>query len=281
MVKLPNGEEYPKFGIGTWHLGDSQENYQQEKEVIQYALQHGVTLIDTAEMYGNGNSEKLVGDAIQGFDRESFKLVSKVLPQNASKQRMRQSLNASLERLQTDYLDLYLLHWIGQVPLQETIEAFEELKVEGKIKAWGISNFDLEEVASLRNKADGDQNQINQVLYHLGSRGIEVALKPYMDSIGMPVMAYCPMGQGGNLNSGLQHNDTIQAIAKKHQVSEMQVILSFILQQKNTIAIPRTGNLEHMKENIAAQDIKLTSEELDRLDQAFPAPTKRVPLDIE
>ena len=281
MVKLPNGEEYPKFGIGTWHLGDSQENYQQEKEVIQYALQHGVTLIDTAEMYGNGNSEKLVGDAIQGFDRESFKLVSKVLPQNASKQRMRQSVNASLERLQTDYLDLYLLHWIGQVPLQETIEAFEELKAEGKIKAWGISNFDLEEVASLRNKADGDQNQINQVLYHLGSRGIEVALKPYMDSIGMPVMAYCPMGQGGNLNSGLQHNDTIQAIAKKHQVSEMQVILSFILHQQNTIAIPRTGNLEHMKENIAAQDIKLTSEELDRLDQAFPAPTKRVPLDIE
>lgn len=281
MVKLPNGTEYPKFGIGTWHLGDSQESCQQEKETIQYALQQGVTLIDTAEMYGNGNSEKLVGDAIQNFDRESLKLVSKVLPQNASKHKMRKSLEASLKRLRTDYLDLYLLHWIGQVPLQETIEAFEELKAEGKIKAWGISNFDLEEVESLRNKVQGDQNQVNQVLYHLGSRGIEVALKPYMDDIGMPVIAYCPMGQGGKLNASLQHNETIQSIAKKHRVSEMQVILAWILHQENTIAIPRTGNLKHMQENIAAQDIKLTSEELDRLDQAFPVPTKRVPLDIE
>lgn len=281
MVKLPNGEEYPKFGIGTWNLGDSKEKYQEEKEVIEYALQQGVTLIDTAEMYGNGNSEKLVGDATRGFDRKSFKLVSKVLPQNASKQKMRQSLDASLERLQTDYLDLYLLHWIGQVPLQETIEAFEELKAEGKIKAWGISNFDLEEVESLRNKVHGDQSQANQVLYHLGSRGIEVALKPYMDSIGMPIMAYCPMGQGGKLNKNLQHNETIQAIAEKHQVSEMQIILAWVLHQENVIAIPRTGNLEHMKENIAAQEIKLTSEELDRLDQAFPAPQERVTLDIE
>lgn len=281
MVTLPNGEEYPAFGIGTWHLGDSQETYQQEKEVLQFALENGVTLIDTAEQYGDGNAEKLVGDAIQGFERDSFKLVSKVMPQNAGKQQMRESLEASLERLQTDYLDLYLLHWRGQTPLAESIAAFEELKAEGKIKAWGVSNFDVEDLEELRAAENGDQSQLNQVLYHLGSRGIEVALKPEMDDNGMPVMAYCPMGQGGKLNQDLQNNETIQAIAEAHQVSEMQIILAWVLQQENVLAIPRTSKLDHMKDNIAAQDIRLTEEELADLDQAFPAPSERVPLDIE
>lgn len=281
MVQLPNGEEYPIFGIGTWYLGDSEETYEQEKAVIQYALQHGVTLIDTAEMYGNGKAEKLVGDAIQGFDRESFKIVSKVLPQNAGKQNMRRSLEASLKRLQTDYLDLYLLHWRGRVPLEETVAAFEELKAEGKIKAWGVSNFDVEDLEELRQEPNGEQGQLNQVLYHLGSRGIEVALKPYMEQKGMPVMAYCPMGQGGALNKKMRHNETIQTIAKEHYISDMQVILAWVLHQKNVIAIPRTSKLEHMKENIAAQKIRFTEAELSKLNQVFPAPAERVPLDIE
>lgn len=281
MVQLPNGEEYPIFGIGTWYLGDSEETYEQEKAVIQYALQHGVTLIDTAEMYGNGKAEKLVGDAIQGFDRESFKIVSKVLPQNAGKQNMRRSLEASLKRLQTDYLDLYLLHWRGRVPLEETVAAFEELKAEGKIKAWGVSNFDVEDLEELRQEPNGEQGQLNQVLYHLGSRGIEVALKPYMEQKGMPVMAYCPMGQGGALNKKMRHNETIQTIAKEHHISDMQVILAWVLHQKNVVAIPRTSKLEHMKENIAAQKIRFTEAELSKLNQVFPAPAERVPLDIE
>lgn len=281
MVQLPNGEEYPIFGIGTWYLGDSEETYEQEKAVIQYALQHGVTLIDTAEMYGNGKAEKLVGDAIQGFDRESFKIVSKVLPQNAGKQNMRRSLEASLKRLQTEYLDLYLLHWRGRVPLEETVAAFEELKAEGKIKAWGVSNFDVEDLEELRQEPNGEQGQLNQVLYHLGSRGIEVALKPYMEQKGMPVMAYCPMGQGGALNKKMRHNETIQTIAKEHHISDMQVILAWVLHQKNVVAIPRTSKLEHMKENIAAQKIRFTEAELSKLNQVFPAPAERVPLDIE
>lgn len=281
MVKLPNGESYPKFGIGTWYLGESQETYQQEKEAIQFALKNDVRLIDTAEQYGNGNAERLVGDAIQGFDRKSFKLVSKVMPQNAGRQLMRKSLEASLKRLQTDYLDLYLLHWRGRMPLWESIEAFEELKAEGKIKAWGVSNFDVEDLEELRSTTNGDQSQINQVLYHLGSRGIEVALKPYMEGLNMPIMAYSPMGQGGKLNQDLQNNETIQAIANTHNISEVQVILAWVLHQENVLAIPRTGKVKHMKDNIAARDIKLTAEELAKLNQAFPAPRKRVPLDME
>ncbi|RLK62764.1 aldo/keto reductase [Atopobacter sp. AH10] len=281
MLHLPNGEVYPNFGIGSWYLGENTARWEEERDCIRYAIENGVNLIDTAEMYGDGRAESLIGQAIKGVERDSLLIVSKVYPWNASLEQMKKSCLASLERLGTDYLDMYLLHWPGNIPLEETVQAFEDLKKEGLIRAWGVSNFDVEDMEALEKVADGDQCQINQVLYHLASRGIEYALKPTLDRKGIPLMAYCPLGQAGRLKKDLLTDPSIQMVADRHGVSRYQVLLAFILNQEQMMAIPRTGNIEHMADNLKARELRLSKEDYALLDQAFPAPDHRVALDTE
>lgn len=271
----------PKLGIGTWFLGEKASAEKEELAALQYALDRGVTIIDTAEMYGNGKAERLVGKAIQPFNRDKLYLISKVLPSNANKKRMEASLDASLKALQSDYLDLYLYHWRGGTPLSETVSELERLKSKGKIKAWGVSNFDLEDMEELLALPAGSHCQANEVLYHLGSRGIEYCLKPFQDQHHIPTIAYCPLAQAGSLQRKLLHNKSLPDIAQALNINIYQLLLAFTLAQSNMISIPRTGQVTHMKELIAAQDIKLTPDIMEQLNKLFPAPQHRLPLDIQ
>ena len=280
-IMLADGTYIGNLGIGTWYMGDYPENRKEEIECIRYAIDHGVTTIDTAEMYGSGRSESLVGEAIKGYPRESLFLISKVLPNNAGRRNIFKACDATLKRLGTDYLDLYLLHWRGMIPFEETIECMEELKRMGKIRRWGVSNMDIEEMREITDITDGDQCQVNQVLYHLGSRGIEYSLKPFTDSKNIPTIAYCPLAQGGRLRKQLLGSAAVKKVSQKHNITPMQVLLCFTLSQENMISIPKAATLAHMKENIACLDITLDQEDLDMLNKEFPAPTRKMPLDIE
>ncbi len=271
----------PHLGIGTWFLGENPKTEKEELTALQFALDNGITIIDTAEMYGNGKAETLVSKAIQPFTRDNLYLISKVLPSNANTKRLENSLDASLKRMKTDYLDLYLYHWRGATPLSETIEILENMKDKGKIKQWGVSNFDLEDMEELLDLPNGENCAANQVLYHLGSRGIEYCLKPFQDRKHIPTIAYCPLAQAGSLNRSLLKHPTLQAISHELNINCYQLLLCFTLAQNNMISIPRTGKLEHMKQLVACQQIKLTKEHLELLDKLFPAPTHRLPLDME
>lgn len=273
--------DFGPLGVGTWYLGDNQETRSEEIAAIQYALDHDVRVIDTAEMYGNGRSENLVGEAIAPYTREELYLISKVLPNNANRKNLETSLDRSLKALGTDYLDLYLYHWRGAIPLQETVTELERMKEKGKINAWGVSNFDLEDMEELANCEGGHHCMTNEVLYHLGSRGIEVALKPYLDSKEMTTIAYCPLAQAGSLKSELLNHPDVKAIASELEISVYQVLLCFTLAQFNMLSIPRTSKVAHMKELVDCLDITLSVEQLQRLNHAFPVPDHRVPLDIE
>lgn len=279
-LTLKNGVSMPRLGMGTWFLGENPRAEQTEIDALRAGLDNGMQLIDTAEMYGEGRSERLIGKAIRGYDRKDLFLVSKVYPHNAGRKHMFHSLEQSLANLGTDYLDLYLLHWRGSVPLKETVECMEQLVQEGKIRSWGVSNFDTDDMEELFSVPNGCHCAVNQVLYHLGSRGIEYDLLPWLTQHQIPVMAYCPLAQGGELRRGLLKAPVVQKVAKAHSVSEMQVLLAFVLRQKNVIAIPRSGHAEHVLENMQAADLELTCEEYARLDQAFPAPNRKTYLDI-
>lgn len=281
FVTLKNGIEIPALGIGTWYLGENRKSYADEKNAIQYGLNCGCRLIDTAEMYGSGLSEKLVGDVIQGYDRNDLFLVSKVLPSNASRSGVRNALERSLQRMHTDHLDLYLYHWRGSTPLQETVDAFEELKAEGKIKNWGVSNFDIEDMIDLYQTQGGNQCIVNQVLYHIGSRGIEYSLLPWMRDHNITLMAYCPLAQAGSLKRSLLRSPVLNEIAQKHSCSVLQIMLAWTMRDGNTISIPRTGKLIHMKENVQADAIVLDEEDLEKIDEVYPAPDHKVYLDIQ
>ncbi len=278
FITLNNGEIIPKLGIGTWFLGE--QNYKKDKEALQTALEIGVTLIDTAEMYGSGKAEKLIGDVITSADRKKLYLVSKVYPHNAGRKNIRTSLLKSMENMGTDYLDLYLLHWKGNVPLSETVECMEEFKKEGLIKNWGVSNFDTSDMIELLEVKNGDNCAVNQVLYHLGSRGIEFDLLPLLKKHNIPVMAYCPIAQGGHLNSQLYTNITVKSIADKYNISVAEVLLKFVVAQDNMIAIPRSGSIEHIRKNWYIQDIEISIEDIEQLSKAFPAPKSKTYLDI-
>ena len=262
-------------------MGDSQRAREEEIKSIRYAIDNGVTTIDTAEMYGNGRSELLVGEAIKGYDREKLFIISKVLPSNAGRGRIFQACEKTLERLGTDYLDLYLLHWRGMIPFEETIECMEELVRRGKIRRWGVSNMDIDDMEEIVNLSEGENCRVNQVLYHLGSRGIEYSLKPFTDRNNIATIAYCPLAQGGRLRGQLLESETVKKIAAKHKITPMQVLLCFVLSQNNMLAIPKASKLEHMKQNIECLKIKLDNDDLRALDKAFPAPVRKVPLDIE
>lgn len=270
-----------KLGIGTWKMGEIPKNRNEEIASIRYALENGIRLIDTAEMYGNGNSEKLIAESIKDFDREKLYLVSKVLPNNAGEKNIFKSCENSLKNLNVDYLDLYLLHWRGSIPFEETIRCMEKLKKEGKIKNWGVSNMDIDDMQELLSIPNGKNCLVNQVLYHLASKGIEYSLKPLTDKNHITIMAYCPIAQGGRLKNQLLSSKSVQELSKKYSISPIQVLLTYMLEKENTISIPKASKLEHMKEIVACRNIHFEKEDILLLDSEYPKPTKKIPLDIE
>jgi len=273
-LRLPSGDEIPVLGQGTWEMGEDPAERAEELRALRLGLDLGLTLVDTAEMYGDGASEELVAEAIEGRRDEVF-LVTKVLPSNASRNGTIEACERSLKRLETDHVDLYLLHWRGRLPLERTIEAFEELTDAGKIRGWGVSNFDVIDLVEVLTIAGGDAVQIDQVLYNLAHRGIEFDLLPWCRERGMPVMAYSPIDRGS-----LVTNDVVVEIAEKHGATPAQVALAWVLRQDDVCAIPKAAIPEHVRENRGALDLELDQEDLKLIDEVFPAPTSPEPLEV-
>ena len=274
LVTFADGTTVPALGQGTWEIGDDPARRDVEQAALARGIDLGMTLIDTAELYGDGRSERLVGEVIAGRRDEVF-LVSKVKPENASEMKMMLACEKSLERLGVDRIDLYLLHWEGRVPLEETVDAFQELVDEGMIARWGVSNLDLRTMERLVDIDGGNDCAANQLLYNLGSRGVEFDLLPWMQARDMPMMAYSPLGRGGLLEHPL-----IVDIANRHDASPAQVALAAVLRHDGVIAIPKASSVEHVEANADALDIQFDAEDLERLDHAFPPPTHETPLDI-
>ncbi|ABS27499.1 aldo/keto reductase [Anaeromyxobacter sp. Fw109-5] len=274
-IALPFGERIPALGLGTWHMGEDPGRRQTELAALERGLDLGLTLIDTAEMYGDGAAEELVGDAIAGRRDEVF-LVSKVLPTNASHTKTIAACERSLRRLGTDRIDLYLLHWRGFTRLEETVEAFHELVEAEKILYWGVSNFDVADMEELFEvPPEGPHAQTDQVLYNLGRRGIEFDLLPWCHAHRIPVMAYSPIEQGRLLES-----DGLRKIADRHGATPVQVALAWVLRLDDVSAIPKAGTPAHVEENRAALDLRLGDEDLAELDRAFPPPAEKRPLEM-
>ncbi|WP_371789899.1 aldo/keto reductase [Streptomyces sp. NBC_01471] len=270
-VTLPSGAAVPALGQGTWHMGDNRARRSEELAALRRGIDLGMTLIDTAEMYGSGAAEELVGEAIRGRRDEVF-LVSKVLPSNADARGTFDACRTSLRRLGTDRIDLYLLHWRGGVPLAETVEAFEALVADGSIGSWGVSNLDADDLADL---PDGARPETDQVLYNLTRRGPEYALLPRCRELSVPVMAYSPVEQGRLLG-----HEALRAVASAHGRTPAQVALAWVLRHGDVIAIPKASSIAHVEENRAALDLRLTDDDLRALDAAFPPPTRKEPLEM-
>lgn len=269
----------PAIGQGTWYMGENTSRRRDEVAALQAGLDLGLRLIDTAEMYADGAAEKIVGEALNGRRDEAF-LVSKVYPWNAGGQKAIAACEGSLRRLKTDYLDLYLLHWMGDYSFEETIEVMETLIGQGKIRRWGVSNLDYDEMQALWQIAGGRQCATNQVLYHLASRGIEYDLLPWCQQQQMPVMAYSPLAQAGRLRSGLLTHSVINDIARAHDATAAQILLAWVIRQPGVIAIPKAASVAHVEQNAAALEITLSTDELRLLDQAWPAPAGKTVLDM-
>ncbi|MBF8223931.1 aldo/keto reductase [Halomonas sp. 328] len=287
-VTLPAGTDQttvdlPAIGQGTWFMGEGLAPRRDEVRALQQGLELGLSLIDTAEMYAEGGAEEVVGEALLGRRDQAF-LVSKVYPWNAGRDSAIAACERSLRRLGTDYLDLYLLHWPGSIPLEETLEAFQRLQEAGKIRRFGVSNFDVDELAAFHGLPGGEACAVNQVLYHLGSRGIDHALRPWMRERNMPVMAYCPLAQAGRLRRDLLSQPALLEVAGELGITPAQVLLAWAIRAENgrreVIAIPKAVQPEHVEQNARALDIALGDEALARLEAAFPAPTRKLPLDI-
>lgn len=273
-LQLPFGQTIPVLGMGTWRMGESARSRQSEIDALRYGLDLGLSLIDTAEMYGEGGAEAVIAQAIAHRRSEAF-LVSKVYPYNASRQGTIAACERSLKRLNTDYLDLYLLHWRGSVPLAETLEAFQTLQQAGKIRSYGVSNFDVEDLQEARQLKSGNAIVTNQVLYNLMRRGIELNLLPWCRQHGMPIMAYSPIEQGRLLN-----NRALTKIAQERGMTTAQVAIAWLLHQEDIIVIPKSSNIRHVEQNYAALELKLSEAELATMDAAFPPPAKPVPLEM-
>ncbi len=276
-VKIAGRTVFP-IGLGTYNMGDKSDQFEQEAEAIRVGLNQGVQVIDTAEMYGDGNSEKLVAHAIKPYNREELFLISKVLPANASKKQLPISLDNSLKRLNTDYLDLYLLHWKGNIPIEETINALEKAKSEGKIKSWGVSNLDVDDLEKIMKLPEGINCAANQVRYNLGDRGIEFDLIPMMNKLEMPLIAYSPVARGDRFGKNLTKEITIKKIAEKHQSDIFQILLAWSIRNGQTIAIPQSSNPDHVVDNVNAAEIQLTQQDLEQIDSIFPEPSAKQPL---
>lgn len=264
-VALPSGVSVPVLGQGTWGMGERRDRRAQEVAALRFGLELGMTLIDTAEMYGEGGCEEVIAEAIDGLPRDEVYLVSKVYPHHANRRGTPAACERSLRRLRTDYLDLYLLHWRGAYPLSETVEAFEALRQGGKIRDWGVSNFDLDDMEELIALPGGAEVATNQVHYNLVHREIEIDLIPWCRSRHIPIMAYTPIEQGRLLGA-----PALKRIAARHRATPPQVALAWLLQKEETIVIPKASRLEHIRENRGALDVDLTPEDLAELDRAFP-----------
>jgi len=273
-VPLPSGEAIPALGIGTWHLGQGRHPEAVEIEALQAGLNLAMTLIDTAEMYGDGASERLIGRAIDGRRDDVF-LVSKVLPHHATRHGTIAACESSLRRLGTDRLDLYLLHWRGQVPLEETVSAFRQLVRDGRIRHWGVSNFDIADMKELIELDAGGAVQTDQVLYNLLHRGIEWDLLPFCQQHGLPIMAYSPIAQGRLLG-----HPVLRSIGGRHKATSAQVALSWVISHPGVCAIPEAGTPQHVRENFGALGVVLERDDILGLDAAFPPPPRPVPLEV-
>jgi diketogulonate reductase-like aldo/keto reductase len=273
-IALKSGDRVPVLGLGTWRMGERKSDRAAEVAAIRLGLDLGVTLIDTAEMYGDGGAEEAIAEALAGR-RDGLFIVSKVYPHNASRAGAIAACERSLKRLKTDRVDLYLLHWRGAVPLAETVEAFEALKKAGKIRNWGVSNFDtgdMEDLAAVRN---GGNCVSNQVLHHLGSRGVEWRLLDLCHAANVMVMAYSPLGQGP-----LLRKPALGSVAAKHGVDPGAIALAWVLRRPGVVAIPKAVEPEHMRANLKALDVRLDADDLKALDAAFPPPKRAAPLDM-
>ncbi len=269
----------PAIGQGTWYMGESRSQRAAEVAALRAGVEQGLTLMDTAEMYADGGAEEVVGEALKGI-RDKVFLVSKVYPWNAGGKKAIAACEASLRRLGTDHLDLYLLHWRGNYSLAETVEVMETLIAQGKIARWGVSNLDIDDMQELWQVDGGQQCATNQVLYHLASRGIEYDLLPWCQQQSLPVMAYCPLAQAGRLRNGLLNNNAVLDIAHAHNASAAQILLAWVISHQGVMAIPKASSVAHVKENAAALNITLSADELAKLDRAFPAPQRKMPLDV-
>jgi len=266
MVTLPGGERVPALGQGTWHMGETRRRMAEEAAAVRLGIDLGMTLIDTAEMYGNGGAEEMVANAAEGL-RDDLFIVSKVYPHNASRTGVVAACERSLQRLRTDRIDLYLLHWRGSIPFAETLEGFERLLREGKIRHYGVSNFDRADIAEWVALKGGDTVAADQVLYNLSRRGPEWDLVPWCRERGIAIMAYTPLGQGS-----LLRDRTLAEIARRRNATPAQVALAWLLRQQGMIVIPKAARLEHVRDNRGALDVVLTQEDLVALDRAFPPP---------
>jgi len=273
-VTFADGARVPALGLGTWKMGEHRRTHAREVAALREGIELGMTLVDTAEMYGDGGAEKVVGEAIAGRRDDVF-IVSKVYPHNAGGRAAVAACERSLRRLGTDRLDLYLLHWRGSVPLSETVSAFERLRTDGKIVRWGVSNFDVADLDELLALPDGRRCATNQVLYHLGERGIEWQLLDRCRALKMPVMAYSPVGQGALLS-----NRKLVAIARAVDATPAQVALAWLLARPGVIAIPQSTDPAHLRDNRAAAGKKLDAATLAALDAAFRPPSRATPLAI-
>lgn len=271
-VRLPDGTEVPALGQGTWHMGERAARRAEEARALRLGIDLGMTLIDTAEMYGEGGAEEVVAEAIAGRHHEVF-IVSKVYPHNAGGRRLREACERSLRRLRVEAIDLYLLHWRGSVPLADTVEGFERLREAGMICRWGVSNLDMDDLEELG--AALARCATDQVLYNLGARGIEYDLLPFCRGRGMPVMAYSPLGQAG----AMLRNPALGAVAARHGATAAQVAIAWTLRGPGgVIAIPKAASEAHVRENARAARIALTEQDLAELDAAFPPPRRKRPL---
>jgi diketogulonate reductase-like aldo/keto reductase len=271
-VTLPCGEKVPQLGLGTWKMGERAHARKEEIAAIQLAIDLGMTLIDTAEMYGEGGAEKVISEAISGR-RDRLFIVSKVYPHNASRTNTPVACERSLRRLKVDTIDLYLLHWRGRPPLAETMEAFQKLKAEGKIRHYGVSNLDTDDMQELWNAPGGGACQVNQVYYNPAQRGIEFDLLPWLRQRRVPIMAYSPVDQ-----ARLAADRKLAEIGKRHNATAAQVALAWGMSRPDSIVIPKAVKPEHLRANRAAADLALTPEDMADIDRAFPPPKKKTSL---
>ena len=272
-VLLPQGQSVPVLGQGTWQMGEKSSRRAAETAALRLGVDLGMSLIDTAEMYGDGATETFLGAALDGIRDQVF-LVSKVYPQNAGGRKLIKACEASLKRLRTDRLDLYLLHWMGDIPLAETVAGMEALQAAGKIRSWGVSNLDLAEMRDLE-QAGGQACATDQILYNVTRRGAEFDLLPALAAKGISAMAYSPVEQG-RLPSG----GALQEIANRHGATPYQVALAWVVRENHVIAIPKAANEDHVRQNRAAADLVLTAEDLGAIDADFPPPSDETPLQM-
>lgn len=278
-VTLPDGTRLPAIGLGTWRLGESAGSRNEEVAAVRLAVEIGYRVIDTAEMYGEGGGETVVGRALAqalrsgAVTRDQLFVVSKVYPHNANRAGIAAACDRSLKRLALDHIDLYLLHWAGPHPLHETVAGFEAMRAQGRIRHWGVSNFDTDDLRALGAVPGGERCGGNQVYYSLSARGAEFDLLPWQRAHSMPLMAYCPLDQGGLVDSPVLH-----AVARRHGATASQVALTWLMAQPGVMVIPKAVREAHLRENLAAADLLLSPSDLDEIDRHFPAPRGKVAL---